>query len=213
MTAAVMPCMLTRTPRRERGIVLIVALIVMVALSFAGVALVRSVDTTTAVVGNLSFRQAAISPANLAVEQAAAALFDDASKTKLAAIADKESDMPAENYYARRQAGEDVRGIPVQLQKKANFTLPKILYADANQYFEVRYVIERMCVPPPAPLPLPLTNANRFKYCDMMPPKQGGAGTEGEDGRVDLPKLPFYRLTVRVDGPQNTTAFLQAMLR
>jgi len=197
-------------PRAERGIVLIVALIVMVALSFAGVALVRAVDTTTAVVGNLAFRQAAISPANLAVEQAAAALFIDAAKNGVAAIADKESDTPAENYYARLQPGEDTRGIPVQLQKKSNFTLAKILYADANQYFEVRYVIERMCV---QNAPLPLTNANRFVFCDMMPPKQGAGTTVGDTAPPDLPRIPFYRITVRVDGPQNTTAFLQAMLR
>jgi len=171
---------------------------------------VRAVDTTTAVVGNLAFRQAAVSPANLAVEQAAAALFADASRNGVPAIADKEADTPAENYYARLQPGEDARGIPLQLQKKANFTLPKILYADAHQYFEVRYVIERMCV---ANAPLPLTSANRFAFCDMMPPKQGSAATVGDTAPPELPKIPFYRLTVRVDGPQNTTAFLQAMLR
>jgi Tfp pilus assembly protein PilX len=210
MRAAMLTCRQRHLPQRERGIVLIVALIVMVALSFAGVALVRSVDTTTAVVGNLAFRQAAISPANLAVEQATAALFANAAKTGIATITNKEADMPAENYYARLQAGEDVRGIPVQLQKKANFTLPKILYADANKYFEVRYVIERMCI---GTAPLPLTTANRFIYCDMMPPKQGSGTTVGDTAPPDLPKIPFYRLTVRVDGPQNTTAFLQAMLR
>ena len=188
----------------QRGIVLIIALIVMVALSFAGVALVRAVDTTTAVVGNLAFRQAAISPANLAVEEATAALFADANKAGAAVITNKTQDMLAQNYYASRQPGEDVRGIPVQLQKKSNYTLPRILYADANQYFEVRYVIERSCIAPGA-----ATAGN----CDMMPPKQGMGTTVGDTAPPSLPQIPFYRLTVRVDGPQNTTAFLQAMLR
>src|SRR5438270_9020178 len=102
----------------QHGIVLIIALIVMVALSFAGVALVRSVETTTAVVGNLAFRQAAVSPANLAVEEAAAALFLNASKTGVIGIPDKEADTPAENYYARVQVcpvtvPDCNRGIPV----------------------------------------------------------------------------------------------------
>lgn len=195
-----------RTHGRERGIVLIIALIVMVALSFAGVALVRAVDTTTAVVGNLAFRQAAISPANLAVEEATAALFADANKAGAPLIADKTQNLLAQNYYASRQAGEDVRGIPVQLQKKANYTLPRVLFADAQQYFEVRYMIERSCKPGYVG---PANAAN----CDMMPPKQGMGTTVGDTAPPTLPQIPFYRLTVRVDGPQNTTAFLQAMLR
>ena len=185
---------------------LIIALIVMVALSFAGVALVRAVETTTAVVGNLAFRQAAISPANLAVETATAALFADAAPGGVALIADKTKDLAAQNYYASRQPGEDVRGIPVQLQKKANYTLPRILYADAAQYFEVRYVIERSCKTGYVGIATP-------GNCDMMPPKQGTGTTVGDTAPPALPQIPFYRVTVRVDGPQNTTAFLQTMLR
>src|SRR3954449_4991021 len=84
----------------QHGIVLIVALIVMVALSFAGVALVRAVDTTTQVVGNLAFRQAAIAPANQAVERAAAALFADANPLNSALITDKTRKDATNNYYA-----------------------------------------------------------------------------------------------------------------
>ena len=70
-----------RTPRieRQRGVVLFIALIVMVAMSLAAIALIRSVDTTNILIGNLAFRQASILPANIAVEQAAAALFADAA--------------------------------------------------------------------------------------------------------------------------------------
>ena len=41
----------------------------MVILSLAGVALVRSVDSSTAVAGNLAFRQASIAPVNQAIEE------------------------------------------------------------------------------------------------------------------------------------------------
>lgn len=190
--------------RRQRGIVLIVALIVMVALSLAGVALVRSVETTTAVVGNLAFRQAALLPANLAVEEASAALFKDVANNGIALIADPNNDMTAQNYFATRQAGEDARGVPLQLQKKQNFALPRILYADPDQYFEVRYIIERTCI---------AAGPATVDTCDMLPPKQSPAGTSNELEQAPLPQIPFYRLTVRVDGPKNTTAFLQTMLR
>ena len=48
-------------PTRQHGVVLFIALIVMVALSLAAIALIRSVDTTNAVVGNLAFRLFTIS--------------------------------------------------------------------------------------------------------------------------------------------------------
>ena len=41
--------------RRERGVVLFVALIAMVVMSLAGVALIRAVDTSGSVAGNLAF--------------------------------------------------------------------------------------------------------------------------------------------------------------
>ncbi|MCB1964653.1 MAG: hypothetical protein KDI64_01005, partial [Candidatus Accumulibacter sp.] len=44
----------------QRGVVLLVALIILVALTLAGVALLRSVDTANLIAGNLSFHQAAI---------------------------------------------------------------------------------------------------------------------------------------------------------
>src|SRR5436190_14605176 len=100
---------------RERGVVLFVALIVMVALSLAAIALVRSVDTTNTVIGNLAFRQASILPANLAIEEAAAALFQDADIPHAIRIPDHAAPFPAENYYAHKQAGE-LNGIPLVLQ-------------------------------------------------------------------------------------------------
>jgi hypothetical protein len=51
-------------PRRQRGIVLFVALIAMLLLSLAGIALMRSVDTSLGVAGNLGFRHASIAPVN-----------------------------------------------------------------------------------------------------------------------------------------------------
>lgn len=183
--------------RRQRGVVMFVALIVMVVMALSALALIRSVDTTTAVVGNLGFRQASVLPANVAVEEAVAALFE--KKT----IADPTQHQPAENYFATKQAGEDSRGIPVQLQKKSNFTLARVLAPDGDN--QVRYVIERMCFKLEAP---------SITHCDMTLPAEG-LGTTIEPGKLSgaLIQMPFYRLTVRVDGPRNTASFVQVMLR
>ena len=68
----------------------------------------------------------------------------------------------------------------------------------------VRYVIERMCL---AAGPAQPSN------CDMMPPKQNPGTTVHDESTATLNPIPFYRVTIRVDGPQNTASFLQAMLR
>src|SRR4030081_3886608 len=154
----------TAPPARQRGVVLFVALIVMVALSLAAIALIRSVDTTTTVIGNLAFRQASILPANMAVEEAAAALFQDADVGHAIRIPNRDSNLPAENYFAFWQNSDDARGVPLVLQKRTAFdsaSLRKMLDASlgpVGHQTEVRYVIERMCV-----AAAPALNAN----CDL----------------------------------------------
>lgn len=190
-------------PRRQRGVVLFISLIVMVAMSLAAIALIRSVDTSTGVVGNLAFRQAAILPANLAVEAAAAALFVDARGGPVPI--NRINDLPAENYFATVRSGEDARGIPTQLQRKTNFTQTRVLVDQAGN--EMRYVIERMCLPGAD------GQVATLEFCDMLTPKRATGTTANEGLAPELPRLPMYRVTVRVDGPKNTTSFLQAMLR
>jgi type IV pilus assembly protein PilX len=199
---------LTSSPSRQRGVVLFVALIVMVGLSLAAIALIRSVDTTTTVIGNLAFRQASILPANLAIEEAAAALFQDADVAHTIRIPIRDSNLAAENYFASWQNSDDARGIPLQLQKRTAFPgtfrmlVDTSMGAVANQT-EVRYVIERMCLNA-----APAVEAN----CDTIPPP-GPFGTTIGDSSISLPSSTYYRVTVRVDGPQNTASFVQAMLR
>jgi len=185
--------------RRERGVVLIITLIMLVVMSLAGIAVVRSVDATSAVAGNLALRQASIEPANLAVENAAAALFADATKAAVA-IPDPTADFLSQNYFAARQPGEDGRGVPLKLQEKSNFDLPLVLSDGAGN--EIRYVIERLCIAAGAATP---------GNCETMLPAPATGGTVGEE-TLALPRTPFYRVTIRVDGPQNSASFVQAML-
>ena len=57
---------------KQDGVVLFIALIVLVAMSLAGVSMMRSVDAGNKIAGNLAFRQAAIHSAEAAFEQAIA---------------------------------------------------------------------------------------------------------------------------------------------
>src|SRR6266700_2071527 len=132
-TRIAIPARPSMPSRRQRGVVLFIALIVMVAMSLAAIALIRSVDTTNAIVGNLAFRMASILPANASIEQAASGLFWDADLAGITRIVDKNNNFPAENYLACRQglplcpgAAEDARGVPAVLQTKtAALTLLK----------------------------------------------------------------------------------------
>jgi hypothetical protein len=204
----------------QRGVVLFIALIVMVAMSLAAIALMRSVDTTSAVIGNLAFRQASILPANYAVEDAAAALFDDSNPAFKARIPDVRLDTPTENYYATHSqaAGwEDQYGVPKPLQTRtAALALQHSPFPDGAGN-TVTYVIERMCYltdPSGAPLPvIPADKSAAGSWCDMMKPKQAPGATVNDPMVAILLPQPFYRVTVRVDGPQNTVSFAQAILR
>ncbi|MBS0319210.1 MAG: pilus assembly PilX N-terminal domain-containing protein [Proteobacteria bacterium] len=199
---------------QQRGVALFIALIIMVAMSLAGVALIRATDATTSVVGNIAFRQSSLLAANWAIEQATSAVYSDESRTGSALITDTKADDAANNYYATYQdyaatpAPESTttsnpnipQGIPAVLQKKSAY--PFVPYVDASKN-EVRYVIERMCR---------LPGTADATYCDMMPPKKG-SGTTITNTSVSLGTAPLFRVTVRVDGPSNTgTSFVQAWL-
>ena len=75
-------------------------LIAVVLMSLAAVALMRSVHTSTLVVGNLAFRQAAQSMAAAAVETAVYDMFPPTTT-----IADLKATTLARNYYATLQPG------------------------------------------------------------------------------------------------------------
>ena len=60
--------------RKQRGVSLIIAMIALVAMTLAGLALIRSVDTSNVISGNLAFRQASLHATDVGVEAALAAL-------------------------------------------------------------------------------------------------------------------------------------------
>ena len=205
------------SPAQQRGVVLFIALIVMVAMSLAAVALMRSVDTTSQVIANLAFRQASILPANLAIEDAASGLFVDAGGPR---IMNTWADDSTQNYYATHNQTWDSKntpsvpdGVPQPLWTKTSaFALTHKLPADGSGN-TVTYVIERMCNPDVTAPGNDGTGKASEGWCDLGTPKGGGKHTINEAAAFSFPPQPFYRVTVRVDGPQNTVSFLQAMLR
>ena len=199
---------------RQQGVVLFVALIAMVLLSLAGIALVRSVDTTTSVASNIAFRQGSVGPINQAIEDAIWNLFRSPPPHVISL--QNQNDV-AHGYFAILQPGEQANGVPnvlagdynTMLAKYSGAGLPAVI-PDPTTKMEVRAVIERMCKDPGTAGPWAPTIAN----CDTLPPKVSSAGTDNKQKGLTLPAIPNYRVTVRVDLPNSsTTSIAQAILR
>ena len=185
---------LSRSAASQCGVVLFVALLAVIAMSLGGVAFVRAVATDVAIGGHIAMRQHALLAASIAVEHDAAALFDAGS------IADTTADDPAHNYFAARQAGEDGRGVPRALQAVTDYpaSFPTI---DAGDGITLRHMIERLCL---------LPGVASVDNCTLSPPSAGAAS--GVPVTPEPPRTPYYRVTVRADGPAGAAAFVQAML-
>jgi len=197
------------TFQRQGGIALFIALIGMVVLSLAAVALMRSVDSGTSIAGNLAFKQASIGPINYAIEQANYQLFDAPLGSRVPNQG--HNDASTFNYFADLQTGESTSGIPAGLYG-SGYTYPPGFqtYTDPTTGYEVRWMIERMCAKPYQDDPL--LNAG-LVACDLLVPKVSLGRTTMKLQGLVVPPQPLYRVTVRVDGPSNTTTYAQAMLR
>ena len=89
---------------RQHGVVLFIALIILVAMTLAGIALVRSVDTNNIISGNLAFKHSSLLAADRGIQ--AAFVWLNENRDKLS-----HSDLGA-GYFPRYQEVSLVSGRP-----------------------------------------------------------------------------------------------------
>jgi Tfp pilus assembly protein PilX len=195
--------------RRQRGVVVFVALLVMVALALAGIALIRSTDTTTSVSGNLVLKYAATSAVDRGIEQTIHALWEQTPAL------DRTQNSTANNYYACVRgtaggclaAGSAIPKIPDLLKSASGCSdagLTAGLVATDGAGNSTCFVVERMCL---------ATGPAVGSNCNLSAASLGAdPGTIHYTGLVRAGDA-FYRVTVRVEGPKNTVTYAQAMLR
>jgi type IV pilus assembly protein PilX len=182
----------------QSGLVLLVALIVLAAMTMAGIALVRSVDTNALVASNLSHRQGAQFAGEAGVEEARAWLLTKLS-TDLGT--DTSDNVKWKDFDGSTQSGS---------------TTPRCMDRDdvGNQ---VCYVVNRMC-----------DNAGAIDLatCDVVTSPLGtnpldSRGLHGPQRTGDVPPpipsgsppvFALYRVTVRTSGPRNNVSFIQVFL-
>jgi hypothetical protein len=179
---------LSLTPDRQRGVVIFIAMLAIIALLLAGAALDRAVGTDAATSANVAERTRMLLAAPIAVEHAVAALFEGG-------IADAATDDLVHNYFAAKQAGDDARGVPRALQSITRYPAEATVLVPTDGY-ALRHVIERLCLRdgPPA-----------VDHCTLSPPANVSDAPSS-------PRAPYYRVTVRADGPAGSAAFVQVLL-
>lgn len=119
--------------RRQRGMVLFVVMIILVVMMLSGVALVRSVDTTSVIAGNIAFKQGALTATDIGVEAASQSLLG------LVIGSATESDAAAQNYSATYNPA---LAVPTQLTASTGNALVDVKGTGNT----VRYWVERMCL-------------------------------------------------------------------
>jgi type IV pilus assembly protein PilX len=195
--------------RRQGGVVLLIALIVLVAMTLAGIGMMRSIDAGTLVAGNIGFREAAVATADTGVESARAWLMANATSL--------DADNSAMGYYSTRQDSLDFTGNRTEggtdgvnwggsdtNQTVAAFTLGTV-DTSGNSVF---YLINRLCK-------IPGTINGVGQTCSFSAQNQVGSTQSAPDYSsygLTTSNMPYYRVTVRVNGPKNTVSYVQALI-
>ncbi len=213
-------------PRRlaQRGVTLLFALITLVVLLFATLALVRSVDTSTILMGNIGFKQDATVSADQATRQAIAWL------TSNNAILN--TDKVNLGYYAStREVNADGSISPVDVtgqQLPGSATRQVVNWSDdgcttSTGYLcsvatttssnSARYVVFRLCSATGD-----YSSPSYTGTCAKPLSSSGtGATKRGEMSYTDPSRFtgaagPYYRVVVRVQGARNTTSFTETIV-
>lgn len=179
----------------QRGVVLLIAMIVLVALTLAGVALIRSVDTTNLIAGNMSLHQSAIHSGERSTEQAIVWLQANNSATLYTAAA---------GYSAVRQ--DPATNVSWETFWSSLPTTQIVTGTTDAAGNTVAYVIHRLCDGEGAPN----TSAVR---CSNPPVDPETAGHKsGALPSTATSTAVYYRITTRISGPRHTVAYLQTIV-
>ena len=196
MNSCVIPKHRIARQRRQTGVVLVISLIVLVALTLAGIALVRSTDTGNVISGNFAFRMSALHSVDTGVEAAFTAIT---SASGFAASPTVETSTTAGRYS------------PILLVDTAPADgLPDVdwsgITGTAVAGNTVKWVVERMCADNAA------TSVDIQAKCSVVPGAPNFSFKQGEPTPNTDTFSTAYRVTIRVEGPRNTVVTVQSVM-
>jgi len=211
--------------RRERGVSLIFALLTLVVLGLATLALVRTVDTSALLLGNVSFKQ----DATVAGDQAVRTAFVWLRGQTGAALG---ADQTGQGYYATAMDQDPTKPVDATGQQQPGNAVRQLIDWDAdnckyatasgncslvsrtagntpNNNSQMSYAIFRLCAKTDADA-LASGIANN---CATPSGATGGGHEAGES----YPKLnasgAYYRIVVRVRGSRNSVSFIETIVQ
>ena len=193
-------------PSRQRGVVLFVSLIMLVALTLAGLAVMRGVSAGVQITRNVVFKQGATASADRGVEAARKWLIDNKAGTTL--FNDNSANGYFSSYVTPPGTTDSFNAITYDWTGSNKSVA---LTADAAGNV-VRYVIHRLCQTPNSAVDA------SGQQCVAKSGTSGGGGGQSKgdllaggqnlDGKI----TPYYRVTARAEGPMATVAFVQAVI-
>jgi Tfp pilus assembly protein PilX len=200
---------------KQRGVSLFFALVCLVSIMLAAVALVRSVDTTTMISGNLAFQQSATASADAGTEAAIAWLATiELANTAKNVLNDPghafNADDAGNGYYSNLDPTKSLTASGGFAWTNSD---SKLVGAGADSSGNtVRYVIQRMC----------RLKDTVIKDANCL---FSGATQDSSGQNIPLPQevckgagcpakgqTPQIRITSRTDGPKNTRSYVQAFV-
>lgn len=206
--------------RQQRGVVLLLALIMLVSMTLAGLALYRQIGTGLIVARNLTFKRTAAVAADLGVEAGRAWLT--ATTTTAAALLAAQSASGNFYYYPAwcyTPTNQGSSGSPTNCGSATSdfdpttydWTHSAVATASDGSGNEIRYVIHRLCALPGG-MNIDDTPGQRCASIGRAPAgqTQNVAGYGGT--AIPIINMPFYRVTARVQDRMNTQIYTQAIL-
>ncbi len=174
----------------QRGVVLFIALIILVAMTLAGLAMMRSVDTNNLIAGNLAFKSAAASAGDAAIEVARNWVM---SKTPGQLQTDQQG------YFANWQPSFD--------PKTFDWLGSSAMIGTDNFGNTIYYVAHRMC----AQSGQSIDATDCAKVSTVSVGSTQGGGSYGSAPLAGT-SLVFYRITAKIEGPKFTVSYIQAFI-
>ena len=178
--------------RGQQGIVLFVAIIVLLAMTLAGLAMMRQMGVGLSIAGNVAFKENATSVADRGAEFARGWIT-----ANQAALND---DRLVEGYHSSWAASVDPKTFDWAAGSIA-------LAAEAGNVASV--YIERLCATPN------MSSTAPTQVCSDKPVGTGASRGGGSYPSVipPTPPQPYFRVTTRVDGPRNTRSYTQVLMQ
>ena len=189
--------------RAQRGVVLIVALVVLVAMSMGGIAIMRSVDTSTLIAGNIAFKSRTRQGADAGIESAVTWIAANQSS-----LMNDNSASGGAGFYSSVSTTT-----PFVWQDSSSWTNAKLVGTDAAGN-TIHYVIHRLCNLPG----LGIAEPNQLCATDAgaggttyEAPAEGASNVGGGAPFTAKSKL-YLRVIVRSTGPRNAVSYVQSMI-